>query len=196
MFNPLDAAALDTLFRTARSQNAWTDTPVSAAELRAIWDLMKWAPTSANCSPARIVFILSDVAKERLRPALIESNVSKVMTSAATAIIGTDMDFYKHLPKLFPHTDAKSWFEGNDALIKETAFRNSSLQGAYFIMACRALGLDCGPLSGFDQDMVNKEFFSGTEIKANFICAIGRGDPAGVFERSPRFEFDDACKIL
>ncbi|MEQ8193284.1 MAG: malonic semialdehyde reductase [Rhodospirillales bacterium] len=191
----LDAGALDRLFRAARTHNAWRETPVTEAMLRAIWDLAKMAPTSANCSPARIVFVMSRQAKERLKPALIEGNVAKTMAAPATAIIGFDLDFYEHLPRLFPHTDARAWFAGNDALIETTAFRNATLQGAYFIMAARALGLDCGPMSGFDNAMVDREFFAGTKIKSNFLCSIGIGNPEGLFPRSPRFDFEDVCRI-
>jgi len=196
MATPLDDSALDTLFRDARTQNRWQNTPVDEAFLRAVWDLARMGPTSANCSPARIVFVVSPDAKEKLRPCLIAENVEKTMTAPATAIIGHDMEFYERLPELFPHTDARSWFAGNDDLIRETAFRNGTLQGAYFMMAVRALGLDCGPMSGFDNAMVDAAFFPGATVKSNFICAIGRGDPAGLFPRSPRLDFGDACSVV
>jgi len=154
------------------------------------------APTSANCSPARIVFVTTPEAKERLKPALMEGNVAKTMATPVTAIIGFDLDFYEHLPKLFPHTDARAWFVGNEPLIEETAFRNGTLQGAYFIMAARSLGFDCGPMSGFDNNQVDQEFFAGTNVKSNFLCSIGLGDPAGLFPRSPRFDFDDVCQVV
>jgi len=188
--------ALDRIFREARTQNKWHDKPVSTALLMAVYDLMRWGPTSANVSPARFVFLISAEAKERLKPHLMPANVEKVMTSGATAIIGYDLDFPQHIPRLFPHNPgAKDWF--NDPKLRETtAFRNGTLQGAYFIVAARALGLDCGPMSGFNNEAVDREFFSGTNIKSNFICAVGYGDPSGVFPRSPRLSFDEASKIL
>jgi len=188
--------ALDAIFRAARTQNKWLDKPVSTAHLMAIYDLMRWGPTSANVSPARFVYLVSSVAKERLKPHLLPSNVEKVMTSSATVIIGYDLDFPELIPRLFPHNPgAKGWFQ-NPALREATAFRNGSLQGAYFIIAARALGLDCGPMSGFNNAAVDQEFFSGTNVKSNFLCAIGHGDPSGVMARSPRLSFDEACKIL
>lgn len=191
-----DKAALDILFREARTHNAWEDRPVGEDLLRAIWDLVKWGPTSANCEPARIVIVVSEEAKERLRPCLMEGNVDKTMSAPATAIIGHDLAFYDKLPELFPHTDARSWFVGHDALIEETAFRNGTLQGAYFMLAARTLGLDCGPMSGFDKDMVDREFFAGTTVRSNFLCNVGYGDPAGLFPRSPRLSFEDACQVV
>ncbi len=191
----LDDPALDLLFRNARTQNGWRDTPVSAETLHALWDLVKMGPTSANCLPARIVFVISKTGKARLKPYLMDGNVDKTMAAPVTAIIGHDLDFHEHLPDLFPHADAKSWFEGNEALIGETAFRNASLQGAYLILAARALGLDCGPMSGFDQEGVNREFFSKTNIKANFLCNIGHGNNEDLFERSPRPDFDKFCSL-
>ncbi|PLX38064.1 MAG: malonic semialdehyde reductase [Hyphomicrobiales bacterium] len=193
---PLSDAALDQLFRQARTHNAWQDRPVEDTTLRALADLLKWGPTSANCSPMRIVFVKSDAAKEKLRPLLMEGNQAKVMAAPVTALLGYDLDFPDTLPQLFPHTDARSWFAGNDALIEETAFRNSSLQGAYLILAARSLGLDTGPMSGFDKQGVEKTFFPTGRIKANFICSLGYGDPAGLFERSPRFDFDEFCSIV
>ena len=186
---------LDILFREARTHNSWTDKPVSETHMRALFELTKWAPTSANCSPARFVFVQTPDAKEKLLAGVAPGNADKVREAPVTVIIGNDMAFYDHLPKLFPHADARSWFVGNDALIEETAMRNGSLQGAYFMMAARALGFDCGPMSGFDQDKVNAAFFAGTTVKANFLCNIGYGDPEGLFPRSPRFEFDEACRI-
>ncbi len=196
MSHAINDEALDTVFRTARSHNTWQNKPVSPALLMALYDLMRWGPTSANVSPARIQFAVSQPAKERLKPFLAPSNVEKVMTAPATAIIGYDLDFPQLLPKLFPHNPgAKDWF--NDPDVRQTtAFRNATLQGAYLIIAARALGLDCGPMSGFDNAGVDKEFFAGTNIKSNFLCAVGHGDPAGLFERSPRLSFDEACKIL
>lgn len=194
----LDGAALDTIFRDARSFNAWTDKPVSDDMLKELYDLMKMGPTSANCSPARIVFVRSDEAKEKLMPALLPQNQGKTKEAPVCAIIGYDLEFYEKIPELFPHNpDARNWFAGNDPLIQETAFRNSSLQGAYFMIAARSLGLDCGPMSGFDPEAVNKAFFPDGKVKANFICNIGYGDPSReLFERSPRLAFDDACSIV
>jgi 3-hydroxypropanoate dehydrogenase len=193
---PLDNAALDQLFRAARSHNAWHDKAVPDSLLTELHDLMKWGPTSANCWPLRVVYVKSSAAKARLIPLMMEGNRAKVQAAPVTAILGMDMAFYEQLPKLFPHTDAKSWFVGNDALIQATAFRNSSLQGAYFMLAARALGLDCGPMSGFDADQVNAEFFADTTVKANFICSLGYGDPAGIFPRSPRPAFAEVCTIV
>ncbi|MDJ1158743.1 malonic semialdehyde reductase [Chelatococcus sp. SYSU_G07232] len=191
----LDDVALDQLFREARTHNAWTDKPVSDETLRELADVLKMGPTSANCSPARIVFVKSREAKEKLKPHLSEGNRDKTMKAPVTAILGYDTEFYEKLPKLFPHADARSWFAGNPALIEETAFRNSSLQGAYLILAARALGLDTGPMSGFDKAGVEQAFFPGGKVKVNFICNLGYGDPAGLFPRSPRFAFDEFCTI-
>ena len=196
MNTPLDSNALDQIFLSARSHNVWLDRDVPDELLHRLIDLMKMGPTSANCSPARIVFIRSREAKDRLMPHLMEGNRDKTMTAPVCAIIGSDQDFHHHLPKLFPHEDARSWFEGNDELIAQTAFRNSSLQGAYFIIAARALGLDCGPMSGFDNAGVDAEFFAGTNIRSNFLCNIGYGDPAALFPRSPRFSFDEMARII
>ncbi len=195
MTAPLPADALDQLFLKARTPNAWLGRPVPAQTLHRLWDLARMGPTSANCSPARIVFVTTPAAKAKLKPALIESNIPKAMGAPAVAIIGADQDFHERLPTLFPHADAQSWFAGKPDLIAETAFRNSSLQGAYLIMAARALGLDCGPMSGFDAAMVDRLFFPGAKIKTNFICNIGHGDPKSVFARSPRFAFAEACRI-
>ena len=188
--------ALDQLFTDARTHNVWQDKPVEADLLRAVWDLTKMGPTSANCSPARIVFVVSDEAKARLKPCLAEGNVTKTMSAPVTAIIGSDQKFYDRLGELFPHTDARPWCAGNDAMIESTAFRNSTLQGAYFMLAARALGLDCGPMSGFDNDAVDGEFFAGTSVKSNFLCSIGYGSGEDMFPRSPRLDFDDACSVL
>ena len=192
----LNDTAFEVLFRDARTRNGWHDKPVDEALLRELWDLVKMAPTSANCLPARIVFVSSDAAKQRLKPHLMEGNVAKVMSAPVTAIIGYDLDFYQHLPEFFPHTDAKAWFEGNDDLILETAFRNGTLQGGYLILAARALGLDCGPMSGFDQDGVNAEFFADTNIKANFLCSLGYGTDENLFGRSPRPDFEKFCSVI
>jgi 3-hydroxypropanoate dehydrogenase len=196
MTRAINDEALDTIFRSARTQNTWQDKPVSDALLMAVYDLMRWGPTSANVSPARFVFLVSEASKERLKPFLSPNNVSKVMTSGATAIIGYDLNFAEHLPRLFPHApDAKNWF-ADQKVAEVTAFRNGTLQGAYFMIAARALGLDCGPMSGFDNAGVDHEFFSGTGVKSNFLCSVGYGDSTGVFSRSPRLSFDEACKIL
>ena len=192
----LDDAALDLLFREARTHNRWQSRPLSETLLRAVWELAKMPPTSANCSPARIVFVTSKEAKERLKPALSEGNREKTMQAPATAIIGYDLEFYEKLPFLFPHEDARAWFAGKPQLIETTAFRNGTLQGAYLIMAARALGLDCGPMSGFDNALVDTAFFPGGTVKSNFLCNLGYGDPAGVMPRNPRFSFEEACRIL
>lgn len=187
---------LATIFLDARTHNAFHDRPVPEDVLRRLVDVMKMGPTSANCSPARIVFVASKEAKERLKPHLSEGNQEKTMKAPVCAIIGQDMEFYEKLPQLFPHTDAKSWFAGNPDKIRETAFRNSTLQGAYLIIAARALGLDCGPMSGFDAEGVDKEFFAGTPIKSNFLCNLGYGDPSALFPRSPRFSFAEMARIV
>ncbi len=186
MSHPLDAAALDQLFRTARTYNAFLEKPVSHEQMDAIWELMKYGPTSANCLPARIVWVESADAKAKLAAMALPANGEKIMSAPVTAIIGMDLEFYEQLPELFPHADARSWFKGNDALAEATAFRNSSLQGAYFMLAARALGLDTGPMSGFANDAVDAAFFADTRVKSNFICTVGYGDPASIFERSPR----------
>jgi len=196
MSDKIAESALDQLFRDARTHNGWTGEPVGEDLLRQLWDLVKMAPTSANCSPARLVFVTSDAAKEKLKPCLMDGNVAKTMAAPVTAIIGQDMEFYEKLPDLFPHTDARSWFAGNADLIAETAFRNSTLQGGYLIMAARALGLDCGPMSGFDTAKVDAAFFAGTKVTANFLCNIGYGTEEGLFPRAPRLDFDDACRVV
>lgn len=196
MSHAINDEALDVIFRKARTQNKWQDKPVSPALLMAIYDLMRWGPTSANMSPARILFVTSKEAKERLKPFLSEGNREKTMSAPATAIIGYDVAFAEKLPQLFPHApDAKNWFK-DPAIAQVHAFRNGSLQGAYFIIAARSLGLDCGPMSGFDNAGVDREFFGGTTVKSNFLCSVGYGDPGGLFPRSPRLSFDEACKIL
>lgn len=196
MPNRLDDAGLDLLFRNARSHNVWLDTPVSDDSLRQLYELMKWGPTSANCSPARILFLRTAQAKERLRPALSQGNLEKTMSAPVTAIIGYDVHFYDQLPKLFPHADARSWFTGSPELAASTALRNSSLQGGYFILAARALGLDCGPMSGFDAATIEQEFFADGNTRVNFLCNLGHGDAAQLFPRSPRLDFDEACSLL
>ena len=192
----INQESLDQLFTNARTHNAWLDKVVEPDLLRAVWDLTKMGPTSANCSPARIVFVVSEEAKARLKPCLMKDNVAKTLSAPATAIIGSDQKFYDRLADLFPHTDARPWFAGNEPLIESTAFRNSTLQGAYFMLAARALGLDCGPMSGFDGDAVDAAFFAGTAVKSNFLCNIGYGSGEDMFPRSPRLDFDDACSVL
>ena len=195
MSTPIDAHSLDVLFRDARTHNGWQDKPVSEDLLRQVFDLAKMGPTSANCSPMRVVFVSTPAGKERLKPALAPGNLDKTMAAPVTAIIAQDTLFYEHLPKLFPHADAKSWFVGNDALIQGTMVRNATLQGGYLMLAARALGLDCGPMSGFDPAKLNAEFFPDGRFQANFLCNLGYGDPAKLFPRSPRFAFDDVCTI-
>ncbi len=193
---PISDDALDTIFRKARTHNRWQDKPVTPALLMAIYDLMRWGPTTANTSPARFVFVVSQSAKERLEPHLSPGNREKTLAAPATAIIAYDLDFAERLPFLFPHEpNAKSWF--NDRPFADTAaFRNSSIQGGYFIIAARALGLDCGPMSGFDNAGVDREFFPDGRVKSNFLCNIGYGDPSGVFPRNPRLSFDEACQFV
>lgn len=190
-----DDKALDVIFRQARTHNKWQDHAVSDDLLRQAWDLAALGPTSANCQPARIVFVKSADAKARLKPALAPGNVDKTMAAPVTAIIGHDLEFYEKLPKLFPHADARSWFAGNQPLIQTTAFRNGSLQAGYFIIALRALGLDCGAMSGFDNSKVDAAFFTGTPVRSNVLINIGYGDPAGLHPRGPRLAFDEACRI-
>ncbi|MFS2139274.1 malonic semialdehyde reductase [Duganella sp. Dugasp56] len=192
----LNQSALDTLFYSARTHNGWLDREVSNAQLELLYDLLKWAPTSANSSPARLVFVRSAEAKARLRPALSAGNADKTMAAPVTVIVGMDLAFYEKLPQLSPAVDARSWFAGKDEAIRSTAFRNSSLQGAYLIMAARAIGLDCGPMSGFDNAKVDQAFFAGTTVKSNFLCNLGYGDVAKVRPRAPRLAFDEACKIV
>jgi 3-hydroxypropanoate dehydrogenase len=184
------------LFDNARTHNGFTAQTIPETTLRRLYDLMKWGPTSANCSPARIVFVSTPAAKERLLGCMGAGNVEKTRQAPVTAIIGMDMEFYEKLPQLFPHADARPWFAGQPELIAATAFRNSSLQGGYFIIAARALGLDCGPMSGFDNAKVDAEFFAGTSVKSNFVCNLGHGDPAKLFGRSPRLSFDEACTLI
>jgi len=192
----LNQQALEQLFLSARTHNGWQDKSVSEEILKQLYDLVKFAPTSANASPARFLFLTSKESKEKLKPFLMEGNIEKTMQAPVTVIIGYDMNFYEHLPFLFPHTDAKAWFEGNEALIEETAFRNSSLQGGYLIMAARALGLDCGAMSGFDKEKVAQTFFPEGNIKINFLCNLGYGDPEKLYPRSPRLSFEQTCQIL
>lgn len=188
-------AGLDLLFREARTHNGWTDQKVSETHIRAIYELLKFGPTSANCSPARFVFIASDAGREKLKPCLDEGNIEKTMSAPLTVVIGNDLNFPEHLPTLFPHADAKSWFIGNDPLIREAAMRNGTLQGAYLMMAARSLGFNCGPMSGFDAEKVEAAFFPGTNIKANFLCNIGHGTQKDMFPRLPKLDFDEACRL-
>lgn len=192
----LNDTALDTLFRAARTHNGWSDTPVADETLKQIYELMKWGPTSANCSPARIVFVKTPEQKEKLLACMNPGNHEKTRGAPVTAVIGMDLEFYEKLDRLFPHTDARSWFAGDPANIETTAFRNSSLQGGYFIMAARALGLDCAPMSGFNADKMNDTFFAGTPVRANFVCSLGYGNPAALHARGPRLDFDEACRIV
>ena len=192
----LDDRSLDLMFRAARTHIVWLDKPVSDAQLHQIYDLMKWAPTSANCCPARIVFVRSAAAKQRLLPAMAPGNVEKTRTAPVTAIVAYDLEFYEKLPALFPQADARSWFAGNQPLIDTTAFRNGTLQGAYLILAARALGLDAGPMSGFDNAKVDKEFFPDGKIKSNFLINLGYGDHTKLFPRNPRLPFAEAAQIL
>jgi 3-hydroxypropanoate dehydrogenase len=195
MGTPFDDSVLDELFREARTQNGWLDKPVSDAVLRELYDLAKMGPTSANCQPMRLVFLKSRAAKERLKPYLAPGNVDKAMAAPVTVIVAHDLEFYERLPELFPHADARSWFVGNDELIRSTAFRNGSLQGGYLILAARSLGLDCGPMSGFDNAKVDAAFFPDGKVKSNFLLSLGCGDPAKLFARSPRPTFESACRI-
>ena len=192
----LDAAVLDQLFCNARSHNGWLLKEVPDGLLHELHDVMKWGPTSANCWPLRVVFVKSADARQRLLSCVIEGNLDKVKAAPVTAIIGMDMAFYDMLPRLFPHTDARAWFVGNQELVNTTAMRNSSLQGAYFMLAARALGLDCGPMSGFDNNKVDVEFFPGGMVRSNFICSLGYGDAAKLHPRSPRPEFGEVHRIV
>lgn len=193
----LNDAGLDLIFRDARTHNAWQDKPVSETLLRAVHELAKMGPTSANTSPLRVLFIASPEAKEKLKPALSGGNQDKTMAAPVTAIFAHDLKFYERLGELFPHNpNARSWFAGKPDVIQETAFRNGTLQAAYFMLAARAVGLDCGPMSGFDKDMVNRLFFADGTCEANFLCNLGYGDATELFPRSPRPTFDDVCQIL
>ena len=191
----LDPPTLDQLFRQARTHNRWLSTPVSQPVLEELYELTRLGPTSANANPLRIVFVQSREGKEKLRPALSAANTEKTMAAPVTAIVAYDLAFPDLLPRLFPHADARAWFAGKPDLIAATAFRNGSLQGGYFILAARALGLDVGPMSGFDEKMVDEAFFAGTSIKTNFLCNFGYGDPDKLFPRSPRLAFEEACRL-
>jgi len=193
----VETNAIDQIFKDARTHSAWLDQGVDSKVLHDLYDLTKLCPTSANCNPLRVVFVKSKEAKEKLKGCLLAQNVEKTMTAPVTAILGYDMQFYEHLPFLFPFVDAKAWFEGNDSFIYDTAFRNSSMQGGYFILAARALGLDCGPMSGFNNAAVDAAFFPEGNIKSNFLCNLGYGDHSKLpGPRAPRFDFQDVCDIV
>jgi len=192
----LDDRSLDLIFREAHTHSNWLDKPVSDELLRQIYDLMKWGPTSANCCPARFVFVRSPEAKQRLLPAMSPGNVEKTRTAPVTVIVGYDLEFYEKLPKLFPQTDARSWFAGNPPVIEKNAIQSGTLQGAYLLIAARALGLDAGPMNGFDNEKVDREFFAGTQIKSNFVINLGYGDSSKLFPRNPRLSFEEAAQIL
>jgi 3-hydroxypropanoate dehydrogenase len=192
----LPPEAMEQLFTAARTHNGWIDKEVPDDLLELAVDYAKWGPTSANCSPLRIVFVRTPEAKQRLAPAMSQGNLEKTMAAPATAIVAYDLDFHEHLPFLYPATDARSWFAGNETLIEETAVRNGTLQGGYFILALRAVGLDAGPMSGFDRAKVDAEFFAGTRVKSNFLINIGYGDSAKLYPRGPRFAFEDIAKII
>src|SRR5215510_13638459 len=188
---------LDLIFRNGRTHNVWLDRPVEDALLREVYDLAKMGPTSANMCPLRIVFVKSREAKERLRPALDAGNVDKTMAAPVTAILGMDIHFYEQLPKLFPHADAKAWFKDlPENVLEFIALRNGSLQGAYLMIAARSLGLDCGPMSGFNNAKVDEAFFAGTTVKSNFLCNLGHGDRSKLYPRSPRLSFEEACQLV
>ncbi len=191
----LDALGQALLFQDARSQNAWRDIPVTDALIKELYELTKWGPTSTNCCPARFVFVRSARAKARLEPALAPGNVKKAMTAPVIAVIGYDLAFFEKLPQLFPHRPVDSAFRADTQLATSTAIRNGTLQGGYLMLAARALGLDCAPMSGFNAALVDQAFFSGTTVKSNFLCGLGYGDPAAVFERLPRLVFDEACQF-
>lgn len=195
MHPSLSDQALDQIFRSARTHNGFAAEPVGDETLQALHDLMKWGPTSANCCPARIVFIRSREAKEKLRPCLMPGNVDKTMAAPVTALIGRDLEFYEHLPRLYPHADARSWFVGKEAFTAHAAMLNASLQAGYLIIAARALGLDCGPMSGFDSEMADAAFFAGSRIKSFMLVNLGHGDPSKVYPRGPRFDFAEACRV-
>lgn len=196
MSQVLDEAAFDVLFRAARTQNKWLPKPVTADQLRQVYDLTKWGATSANCFPMRLVFVHSQAERDRLATMVMPGNVEKVTKAGAVAIIGYDLKFYDKIPQLFPHApEAREWFAHDEQVAFMTAFRNGTLQGAYLMLAARSVGLDCGPMSGFNQAAVDEAYFAGTSIKSNFLCALGYGDPAGLFPRSPRPDFDEMCSI-
>ena len=192
----IDEHCLDTLFRTARTHYRWLSTPVTDDELRTVFELLKWGPTSANSSPARFLFLRTTAAKERLRPALSAGNVDKTMSAPVVVVVAYDPRFYEELPRLYPFADARSWFAGNDDLAASTAFRNGTLQGAYLLLAARAAGLDCGPMSGFDNAAVDREFLGVEGWKSNFLVNLGHADRSEEQQRAPRLTFDEACRLL
>ena len=183
------------LFTDARTQNGYKPEAVPDDTLRQLYELIKWGPTAANSTPARLIFVRSAAGKDKLLGCVSAGNVNKVREAPVTVIVGMDLDFHDHLPKLFPHTDARAWFANDAAKRAESAMRNSSLQGGYLIMAARALGLDCGPMSGFDAAKVDAAFWAGSAVKTNFLCALGHGDPSKVFHRNPRLSFEEACRL-
>lgn len=187
---------LEQMFTFGRTHSHWLDRPVDPALLRQAWDMASLGPTSANCQPMRVVFVTGKEAKDKLRPALMPGNVDKTMAAPVTAVVGQDLEFHENLPRLFPQADARSWFAGNPSLIEVTALRNSSLQAGYFILALRSLGLDCGPMSGFDPAQVDAAFFAGTAIRSNFLINIGYGNATKLHPRNPRLSFEEGCKIL
>ncbi|MGD0680196.1 MAG: malonic semialdehyde reductase [Polyangiaceae bacterium] len=193
----VNESAIDQIFRSARTQNGFVDQPVEDAQLRELYDVLKWGPTSNNCSPGRFLFLRTREAKARLRPALMPGNVEKTLNAPVTVIVATDEAFFEKLPQLLPHNPkAIDLYKGHPDLAQSTAFRNGTLQGAYLIIAARALGLDCGPMSGFDNTKVDAEFFAGTSLRSNFLCNLGVGDPMKLFPRSPRLAFEEACQLL
>jgi 3-hydroxypropanoate dehydrogenase len=193
----LNDESLDLIFREARTHNGWLDQPVDDSLLTEVYNLAKMGPTSANMSPMRVVFVKSKAAKQKLKPALAAGNLEKTMAAPVTAIIAMEIRFYEMLPKLFPHVDAKAWFKDlPEATLEYTALRNGSLQGAYFMLAARSLGLDCGPMSGFDNAQVDAAFFAGSTVKSNFLCNLGYGDKSKLYPRNPRLSFDEACQVL
>lgn len=195
-YRPLDDDHLDLLFREARSHNGWTDEPVSEEQLRALHELARMSPSSMNCCPARFVFLTTDAGRERIKPALGERNIPKVMTAPVVVIFAYDLAFPDYMGKLMPFRDVTGFFDGKEGLVADWAFRNATLQAAWFMLAARALGLDCGPMSGFNNQVVDEEFFAGSQYKSNFICGLGHGDPGKLFQRLPRFEFDEVCQIV
>ncbi|WP_415034040.1 malonic semialdehyde reductase [Azonexus sp.] len=195
MNTPLDSAALAQLFSAARTHNGFTDQEISDARLHELYELLKWGPTAANNCPARFVFVKSQAAKAKLEPALAPGNREKTMAAPVTVIVARDMAFYEQLPTLYPQVDARSWFVGNTAMIEETSLRDSALQGAYLMLAARALGLDCGPMAGFDKATLDAAFFAGTPVKSVFLINLGYGDPSKLYPRNPRLPFDKACQI-
>ncbi|WP_294906873.1 malonic semialdehyde reductase [Tatumella sp. UBA2305] len=192
---PVEQSALDSLFNQARTHSYWLDKPVTESTLQTLYELTRLGPTSANCSPGRFVFVTSDAGKQKLKPALSSGNIDKTMSAPVTVIVASDMTFYEKLPGLFPYADARSWFTSSESLAQETAFRNSSLQAGYLVVAARALGLDVGPMSGFDADKINAEFFHGTDWRVNLLINLGYGDSEKLHGRLPRLDFDDACRF-